>query len=496
MARPKVVHRCSACGAQAASWLGRCPSCDEWNTLEPFAVAAAAARPTAPATAPTPIGDVERAGGTGRPTGLVEVDRALGGGLFPGSVTLLGGPPGIGKSTLLLQLAAQVGRTQGRVLYLSAEESPAQVRHRAERLGCLDTNLLVASETTLDAVETHLGLPDLELVIVDSVQTVADPDLSSATGSVQQVRQVAHRLVERAKRKGLTLILVGHVTKDGALAGPRVLEHLVDTVLSFEGDRTGELRVLRAVKHRFGPTTEVGLLEMTEQGVEAVADPSGRFLADRRPGVPGSVVVPTIDGQRPVLVEVQALVAPAVGSAPRRSAQGLDSARLALLLAVLDRRVGLRTVGADVYVSVAGGARVSEPASDLAVALAVASAGTGLVVSPGAVACGEVGLGGELRRIAGVDRRLAEAARLGFTKAIVPASVDVDLDSLEIVRCHDLATAVDRLVDPGSAPIRPTVDVRSWEERRTGDQPRPAGAATLAEVGRRADRGHSVDSGA
>ncbi len=449
MARAKVVHRCRTCGAQSASWLGRCPGCDEWNTLELVESSSPLRSVSVVVPRALPIGAVESPSTVAVPTGVPEIDRALGGGLHRGSVTLLGGPPGIGKSTLLLQLAAQVAEHRGTVLYVSAEESPSQVRHRAERLGCLHERLLVASDTDLDAVTAVLEREVPEVAVIDSVQTVADASLPSAAGSVVQVRHVALHLSRVAKRLGITLVLVGHVTKDGALAGPRVLEHLVDTVLSFEGDRTGDLRLLRAVKHRFGPTSEVGLFEMTAVGLASVVDASGRFLADRRTGQSGSLVAPTMEGQRSMLVEVQALVAPNEGGSPRRSAQGVDTARLAMLLAVLDRRAGLSTAALDVYVSVAGGARATEPAADLAVALAVASSATDVALPGGLVAIGEIGLAGELRRVGDLDRRLLEAKRLGFHTAAVPAGSEVDEPAaMALHRCNDLSEAVAHYLTP------------------------------------------------
>jgi DNA repair protein RadA/Sms len=369
---------------------------------------------------PVALSEIAIDSGRPAPTGLPEFDRVLGGGLLPGSVTLLGGEPGIGKSTLLLQLLAQVARRGGRGLLVSAEESPAQVHARARRLGALVPGVWLVAETTLPGIRAAIELIGPDIVVVDSIQTVADPALESVPGSVVQVRGCAQQLATLAKAHGPAMILVGHVTKDGTLAGPRLLEHLVDTVLSFEGDRHHALRLLRSVKHRFGPTGELGLFEMTGVGLEGVTDAGGLFLVDRRSGTPGSVVFPAMEGQRPLLVEVQALVVRSSLPSPRRSTTGFDAGRLALLLAVLERRAQLTLGTSDVYVSTVGGVRIADPGADLAVCLAVASALTGQPVGDDVVVLGEVGLGGEIRQVAHTPRRLAEAARLGFRHAWVP----------------------------------------------------------------------------
>ena len=390
-----------------------------------------------------PILEIDAGAFSPQPTGLGEVDRVLGGGLVPGSVTLLGGEPGIGKSTLLLQVGASIAAVGGRCLVVTAEESPQQVRLRAERLGALHARVSVQAETSLPSILAAVEQTQPDLLIVDSIQTVWDPEFTSAPGSVSQVRECAHALVQVAKARAMATVLVGHVTKDGGLAGPRVLEHVVDTVLSFEGERHHALRLLRAVKHRFGPTGELGLFEMTEAGLSGVPDASGWFLGDRRAGVAGSAVVPVMEGQRPVLVEVQALVAKTNAPMPRRSAQGLDAARLSVLLAVLERRVGVAFGMADVYASVVGGVRVVEPGADLALGLALASAATNVPLSSTEVACGEVGLGGEVRQVAHTPRRLSEAARLGFTSAVVPASAPDGPAGLRLVRVSTLAEAIE-----------------------------------------------------
>lgn len=451
MARTRTIHRCTECGSGSPQWVGRCPGCSGWNTLveeiedvRPAAAASSLRRSASVARErPVPILEIDASEWAARPTGIGELDRVLGGGLVPGSVTLVGGEPGIGKSTLLLQALGSMAATGSRGLLVSAEESKQQVRLRAERLGVLDPRILLLSETSLPDIIRAVDEVAPDSLVVDSIQTVFDPELGSAPGSVAQVRECAHQLVQLAKSRAMATVLVGHVTKEGALAGPRVLEHVVDTVLSFEGDRHHALRLLRAAKHRFGSTEELGLFEMGEQGLQGVPDPSGLFLGDRTSGVPGSVVLPAMEGHRPLLVEVQALIAPTTLAMPRRSAQGLDQGRLSMLLAVLDRRAGLSFTGADVYVSAVGGVRINEPGADLAVALALASSLTGVSLPPGLVACGEIGLGGELRQVGQTSRRLAEAARLGFTEALVPASAPEAPAGLRLRRVGSLAEALD-----------------------------------------------------
>jgi DNA repair protein RadA/Sms len=431
MVKTRAGFCCSACGAEVLRWSGRCPGCGAWNTLlesRPPAIpgGCGAGRPRPllrPLAVPTAIGDVDLHAAAPVPTGLAELDRVLGGGLVPGSVTLLGGEPGVGKSTLLLQMLAARAGAGVPALLVCAEESASQVRLRAGRLGTLPDALYVLAETDVTAIPEALVTADARLVVVDSIQAVADPGLGAPAGSVSQVRACAELLVTMAKAAEVPVVLVGHVTKDGALAGPRLLEHLVDTVLSVEGDRHHALRTVRAVKHRFGPTGELGLFEMGDGGLSAVADPYRLLLGDRRPSQPGSSVVAAVEGRRPLLVEVQALVgtSPCGPTGPRRQAQGLDGGRLSVLLAVLDRALGLGLGRTDVFASVVGGVRLSEPAADLAVALAVAGAACGRPVPPDMVAFGEVGLGGELRQVAHAERRLQEAARLGFRRAAVPA---------------------------------------------------------------------------
>ncbi len=421
---------CQSCGASVLRWEGQCRTCGEWNSLVETVVREAP-RPrvlaggAAPGSTPVALSD---AGASSdeirRPVGIGELDRVLGGGLVAGSVVLLGGEPGIGKSTLLLQAAAGIARSGASVLYATGEESASQVRLRAGRLGLTSgvvaDRIRVVAETAVGRI-TDLARSDAPgLLMVDSVQTVASDELDGPPGSVGQVREATQRLMEFAKAEGVPVILVGHVTKDGSLAGPKTLEHLVDVVLSVEGDRTGGLRLLRATKNRYGSTEEVGVFEMGERGLAEVADPARAFLADHDAPAPGSVVAPVLEGSRPILVEVQALVAPTGSPSPRRTASGVDPNRLALLVAVLGRRAGIGLAGHDVYANLAGGLTVSEPGLDLPLALALASSLRDRPLVTGTVAIGEVGLLGELRSVGGLDRRLREAARLGFTRALVP----------------------------------------------------------------------------
>ncbi|MDP9006266.1 MAG: DNA repair protein RadA [Actinomycetota bacterium] len=457
MSRGRAEHRCSECGETSARWLGRCPSCGAWSTLveEPTRPRRASAPTSVPTSSVVPIGEVDLDRSAVRPTGLGELDRVLGGGLVPGSVTLVGGEPGVGKSTLLLQALAAMAGAGARALLVTAEESAQQVGLRARRLAALAPSLHLVADASLPSVLGHLAALGPDVVVVDSIQTVFDPELGAVPGSVTQVRECAQRLVVAAKELGVSVILVGHVTKEGSLAGPRVLEHVVDTVLSFEGDRHHALRLVRAVKHRFGSTEELGLFEMTETGLAEVPDPSGLFLGDRRPGVAGSVVAPIMEGHRPLLVEVQALVSPSTLVQPRRSAQGLDHGRLTLVLAVLGARLGYqRLAAADVHASAVGGVRVVEPGVDLAVGLALVSSITDTAVPADLVACGEVGLGGELRQVSRTPRRLAEAARLGFTRAVVPASAPEPPPGIAVLRAATLAEALAHAGLPGSADPR------------------------------------------
>lgn len=446
------MHRCSACGSTFPRWSGRCPQCGEWNTLAeqlPAAPPPAGARATAlppggthPGALPVPLAAVSREAGAPLPTGVDELDRVLSGGIVPGSVTLIGGEPGVGKSTLVFQIAAGFAAGGRPVLLVSGEETAAQVRRRADRLGgATDGVDLLATGSLHDILDAcEQGAP--ELLVVDSIQTVADPCCGGVPGSVGQVATCAQRFVQLAKNLGVAVVLVGHVTKEGSLAGPRQLEHLVDTVISFDGDRHHELRLLSVLKHRFGAAGELGVLSISETGLAGVIDPSRLLLADRRAGVAGSVVVPLVEGRRPLLAELQCLVAPSPLATPRRAAQGVPASRLAIIVAVLEQRVGCVLTGMDVFTSVVGGLRVSEPAADLALALALASARSGVPLGEGVVACGEVGLGGEVRQVSHLERRLAEAARLGFGEAIVPLSAPAAPPGIRLRRVGDLGEAL------------------------------------------------------
>jgi DNA repair protein RadA/Sms len=466
--------QCSECGWESGKWFGRCNECHTWGSLVEVAAAPATGRggqrqgrgqPT-PVTAPAiPIGQVPIEETRSASSGVAELDRVLGGGVVPGAVVLLAGEPGVGKSTLLLEVAAQTARTGRRTLYVSGEESAAQVRLRADRCRGVHHELYLAAETDLGAVLAHVEQLQPELLVVDSVQTISAEGVDGVPGGVSQVKEVTAALVRQAKSRGMATVLVGHVTKDGAIAGPRVLEHLVDVVLQFEGERSSRLRMVRAVKNRFGPVDEVGCFDLSSEGISAVTDPSGLFVSRHHEPVPGTCVTVTLEGRRPMLAEIQALVAATTAERPRRTTSGVDGSRATMLLAVLEARARVRLLSHDVFVSTVGGARVHEPAGDLATALAVASAAQGLVVPSEVVAIGEVGLAGELRRVPDLDRRLAEAQRIGFSFAVVPAERGGGgsrrLDGMEVLAAPDLLTAL-RALD-----LTP--------ERRRGRAHRPAG---------------------
>jgi DNA repair protein RadA/Sms len=427
MAKPTPRFVCAKCGAVTAKWAGRCETCGEWNSIAEEAPAAASVLAKS-GGAGRKLQFVELEGRAEPPprvaSGLAELDRVLGGGFVPGSAVLLGGDPGIGKSTLLLQAAAAMGRAGRRVAYVSGEESVDQIRLRGQRLGVAGAKLELAASINLrDIVATLETMPDVALVVIDSIQTMWLDNVESSPGSVSQVRGAAFELIRLAKTRQFAVVLVGHVTKDGAIAGPRVLEHMVDAVLYFEGDRGHQFRILRGVKNRFGATDEIGVFEMTEQGLAEVANPSALFLAERRGNVAGNAGFAGLEGTRPVLVEVQCLLAPNAGGTPRRSVIGWDSGRLGMLLAVLDTRCGLRLGASDVYLNVAGGLRIGEPAADLAVAAALVSAATETPAQADMVFFGEVGLSGEVRQVAQAESRLKEAEKLGFIAACMPRRV-------------------------------------------------------------------------
>jgi DNA repair protein RadA/Sms len=454
MAKTAKRHRCIDCGSTTARWAGRCPTCGEWNTLVEEAQLGPLVRAVEAldlASMPVPLRSVDVSEAVPVPTGVDEFDRVLSGGLVPGSVTLLGGEPGIGKSTLLLQVLAARAAAGHRVLLVSAEESAHQVRLRAERLGPIPPGLLILSATDIGTVINAAAESAPDLMVIDSIQAVAvgpanpgERRASGVPGSVTQVRECADQLVGLAKSRQVATVLVGHVTKDGSLAGPRALEHMVDTVLSFDGDRHHALRLLTAVKHRFGPTGELGLFEMGDQGLNRVDDPGRLLLGDRLCGVPGGVVLPAVQGRRTLMVELQALVTAMGQATPKRSVVGLDGGRLAMTLAVLVEHARLAVLTVDVFASVAGGIRVTEPAADLAVALAVASAATGVPLPPTLAAVGEVGLSGELRQVTNLPRRLEEALRLGFDQVVVPASSPEGPPGVQLIRVDTVAQAVAR----------------------------------------------------
>jgi len=447
----RSIYRCSACGHVEPRWLGRCPACAEFTTLveeleraEPPRMGAAGATDGA---SPIALADVPELDARARlRCGLAELDRVLGGGLVPGSLVLLGGEPGIGKSTLLVQMLAGIASaSRGRVLYATGEESVAQTALRARRVGATPPNLDVVAETDVDQILSHARGSEPAVLAVDSIQTMYTSTLDSIPGSIAQVRECAGRLLAHAKTTGVPTVLVGHVTKDGALAGPKTLEHLVDAVLEIEADGASAYRIVRSRKNRFGSTQEIGVFEMRGAGLVEVPEPSALLLAERPKGAPGSVVVASADGTRPLLVEVQALVAPAAAGFGRRTAAGVDDKRVALLLAVLAQRAGCDVLGSDVFVNVAGGIRLSEPAVDLGVACAVASSARGRAIDPHTVVFGEVGLAGEIRAVALAEARLAEAAKLGFTRAILPAQNRSKLStksSLELVAVDRLSAAL------------------------------------------------------
>jgi DNA repair protein RadA/Sms len=423
---------CQSCGAVTSRWVGKCETCGEWNTIAEETIARAPGLAAEKPKRGTPIPSslaIAGLGGAAQPparvsTGIAELDRVLGGGLVCGSAVLVGGDPGIGKSTLMLQAAAALARREQGVLYVSGEESLDQVRLRARRLGLAEAPLQLAATTDLRGLTAHLEQAEgLSLVVIDSIQTMWLDTLESAPGTVGQVRACSFELIRLAKTHGFAVVLVGHVTKDGAIAGPRVLEHMVDAVLYFEGERGHHFRILRGVKNRFGATDEIGVFEMTDRGLAEVANPSALFLAERRGNIAGSAVFAGLEGTRPVLVEVQALLAPNGGGSARRSVVGWDGNRLAMLLAVLETRCGLRLSATDVYLNVAGGLRVSEPAADLAVAAALASAAANKPTDPDEVFFGEVGLSGEVRQVTQAEARLKEAAKLGFAAASLPRLV-------------------------------------------------------------------------
>ncbi len=453
MGKPRISYICQQCGARQTRWMGRCTDCGAWDSfveqVEDRAPAARTGNNRAGAR-PLRLRDVSTAGFQRLEVYTGELARVLGGGLVPGSVVLIGGDPGIGKSTLLTQVAAHFAAAVAPALYVSAEESAQQIKLRAERLNLRHDDLFVYAETSLDAVLEQIRTLRPGLVIVDSIQTVYLEDLTSAAGSVSQVREGALRLMHVAKELGIPIVLVGHVTKEGAIAGPRVLEHIVDVVLYLEGDRFHQYRLLRGVKNRFGSTNEIGVFEMAGDGLREVPNPSQVFLAERSAGSPGSTVAVMLEGTRPLLVEVQALTSSTSNTPPRRTTNGFDLNRLLMLSAVLTKRVGLPLFNQDIYVNIVGGLRISEPAADLAVAMAIVSSYRNQPVGADLALIGEIGLSGELRSVSQLDRRLAEAANLGFARAIVPSTANLSATGdLALAPARSLAEVVEMLAHRG-----------------------------------------------
>ncbi|WP_028660312.1 DNA repair protein RadA [Nocardioides insulae] len=445
----RAAFRCSECGWETVKWVGRCQECQAWGSVAEAAAPSGRTSAAPTTTAAVPIGEVGLDESASHTSGVPELDRVLGGGLVKGAAILLAGEPGVGKSTLLLEVAAQTARYQRRTLYLTGEESASQVRRRADRTGAVQDELYLAAETDLGAVLTHIEEVRPELLVVDSVQTIGASGVDGVPGGVTQVKEVAAALIRVAKTRGITTVLVGHVTKDGTIAGPRVLEHLVDVVLHFEGDRESRFRMVRAMKNRFGPVDEVGCFEMSHEGIAGVLDPTGLFIESHRTPTPGSCVAVTMQGRRPLPVEVQSLVTPTLQERPRRTTSGIDGNRLAMVLAVLQRHCGMPLHQRDVFVSTVGGARITDPAADLALALAVASAELSTPQPSGVIAMGEIGLAGELRRVRDLETRLGEAARLGFSLALVPAGAHADAGrrerTIDGLRVFELATVADAL---------------------------------------------------
>ena len=426
--RSSSGYRCTECGWSTVKWVGRCAECQAWGTMEEVGEHKARTTPARSIADPAkPIAQVDATQATSLPTGVGELDRVLGGGLVPGAVILLAGEPGVGKSTLLLDVAARVAqgtapRGPRSVLYITGEESAAQVKLRADRVGALADSLYLTSETDLSTALGQVEALSPEVLVVDSVQTLASAEVDGSAGGVTQVREVAASLIAAAKSRGMTVLLVGHVTKEGTIAGPRLLEHLVDVVCQFEGQKHSSIRLLRAVKNRYGPTDDVGCFELVDSGIRSVSDPSGLFVSRTAHPVSGTCLTVTMEGRRPLLAEVQALLDQSSTAQPRRATSGLDGSRVAMLLAVLQRRAGVGLASMDAYVSTVGGVRLSEPAADLATALALASAAQDKPLPQRLVCFGEVGLAGEVRPVPGIEQRIREVARLGFTHAVVPAS--------------------------------------------------------------------------
>lgn len=450
MASKKNAFFCQECGYESGKWLGQCPGCRSWNTFveEPVKVTAKGRRVTmgvSEDTRPTPLSQIDLKEEERLTTGIVELDRVLGGGIVPGSLTLVGGDPGIGKSTLLLQVCQRLAAKQADVLYISGEESLRQIKLRAERIGAFDDHLKLLCETDLDVIDAAVRNLKPQVVIIDSIQTMFRQEISAAPGSVSQVRESTAVLMQLAKVQGISIFIVGHVTKEGTVAGPRVLEHMVDTVLYFEGDRHASYRILRGVKNRFGATNEIGVFEMRESGLVEVANPSEYMLTGRPEDASGSVVVCSMEGTRPILIEIQALVCSTNFGIPRRQATGTDFNRMNLLMAVLEKRLGMQLAGCDAYVNIAGGMRILEPAIDLGMVLAIISSHRNLPLDPKMICFGEIGLSGEVRAVSMAKQRVMEAKKLGFTSCILPEVCLKDVGRVEGMRLIGVSSVMDAI---------------------------------------------------
>ena len=449
----KTIFCCQSCGFQTAKWMGKCPDCSSWDSFVEERSAAGSGRRgfraiSAPQTAPVPIDSIDLETDLRLHTGIKEFDRVLGGGLVPGTLVLIGGDPGIGKSTLMLQALNGLAGQGHRVLYVSGEESIRQIRLRSKRLNTVSADLLVVSEVEIEAILTMIDTTKPKALVVDSIQTMFNGDLTSAPGTVSQVRESTVRLMLTAKKTGIPIFLVGHVTKDGSIAGPKLLEHMVDTVLYFEGDRNHRFRILRAVKNRFGSTNEIGVFEMKEKGLDEVANPSAVFLSERPAGAAGSVVTASMEGTRPILVELQALACATSFGTPRRTILGLDANRVALLAAVMEKMLGMHLMGYDIFMNVAGGVKVTEPAVDMAIVAAVASSFLDKAISDSTLVLGEIGLTGEVRAIGQADTRITESRKMGFSRCLVPKSNLKrlpDIDGIEIEGVRTVSEVVEKL---------------------------------------------------
>ena len=449
----KTIFCCQSCGFQTAKWMGKCPDCSSWDSFVEERSAAGSGRRgfraiSAPQTAPVPIDSIDLETDLRLHTGIKEFDRVLGGGLVPGTLVLIGGDPGIGKSTLMLQALNGLASQGHRVLYVSGEESIRQIRLRSKRLNTVSSDMLVVSEVEIEAILTMIDTTKPKALVVDSIQTMFNSDLTSAPGTVSQVREATVRLMLMAKKTGIPIFLVGHVTKDGSIAGPKLLEHMVDTVLYFEGDRNHIFRILRAVKNRFGSTNEIGVFEMKEKGLDEVANPSAVFLSERPAGAAGSVVTASMEGTRPILVELQALASATNFGTPRRTILGLDPNRVALLAAVMEKKIGMHLMGYDIFMNVAGGVKVTEPAMDMAIVAAVASSFLDKAISDSTVVLGEIGLTGEVRAIGQADTRIAESQKMGFSRCLLPKSNLKrlpDIDGIEIEGVRTVSEVVEKL---------------------------------------------------